>query len=67
MGQPASYQSCTICRVLRAFAFSTLGAGVAAYTARWLGADYNTIVVVAFFGALAAVWWSNIKKDKKRD
>lgn len=52
---------------MRAFAFSTIGAGVAAYTARWLGAEYNTIVIVAFFGALAAVWWSNIRKDGGRD
>ena len=61
MSRPDPYQDCSLCRVMRAFAFSAIGGGVAAFTARWLGFEQNHIFIIAFIGALAAVLWGNRK------
>jgi uncharacterized membrane protein YfcA len=47
---------------MRALAFSAIGAAVGGLTAKWLGAELQTIIIVAFFCALALV----IKTSKKK-
>jgi hypothetical protein len=58
------YSSCAFCRFMRSLAFSAIGAGVAGYSAIWLGVERNEAIMVAFFGALAAVIWVSRKKQK---
>lgn len=40
---------------MRALAFSGIGAAVGGLTAKWLGADQQTVIIAAFFCALALV------------
>jgi hypothetical protein len=49
------YSSCAFCRFMRSLAFSAIGAGVAGYTAIWLGMSRENAIYVAFIGAMAAV------------
>jgi len=55
---------CSFCRFMRALSFSSVGAAVVGLTARELGADMQTIMIAAFFGALGLVCWVNRKRDK---
>jgi hypothetical protein len=55
------YASCAFCRFMRALAFSAIGAGITGYTALWLGVEQNNVIIIAFFGALAAVLWASRK------
>jgi uncharacterized membrane protein YfcA len=54
---------CAMCRFMRALAFSGIGAAVGGLTAKWLGADMQTIMLAAFFCALALV--VKTSKEKK--
>ena len=63
MTQEDPYTSCAVCRFMRALAFSAIGAGAAGYTALWLGVDQDNVMIIAFFGALAAVLWANRKRE----
>ncbi|VAX09812.1 hypothetical protein MNBD_GAMMA26-1223 [hydrothermal vent metagenome] len=47
---------------MRALAFSSIGAAVCGLTARELGADQQTVMIAAFFGALGLVCWVNRKR-----
>ena len=60
-----SHQTCMFCRFLRSLAFSAIGAGVAGYSALFLGLDQRSAMIAAFFGALFLVAWTTPKKDKK--
>ncbi|MEJ2529064.1 MAG: hypothetical protein P8Z39_02990 [Gammaproteobacteria bacterium] len=65
MAQPNdSYSSCAFCRFMRSLAFSAIGAGVAGYLAIWMGVERKDAIIVAFFGALAAVVLVSRKKQK---
>ncbi len=64
MSMPDQYESCAICRFMRALAFSAIGAGVTGFTARWFGMEQENVILVAFFGALAAVIWGNRKRQE---
>lgn len=50
---------------MRAMAFSAIGGGVAGYSALALGLDRGSAMIAAFFGALAAVVWSNRKRSEE--
>lgn len=50
---------------MRAMAFSGIGAAVGGLTAKWLGADLQTTLLVAFFCALALVVKTS-KEPKRR-
>jgi hypothetical protein len=63
-GSGDSLSHCALCRFMRALAFSAIGAGVAGYTALWLGVARNNAMIVAFFGALAMVVWANRKREE---
>jgi uncharacterized membrane protein YfcA len=56
---------CAICRFMRALAFSGIGAAVGGLTAKWLGADLQTIMLAAFFCALFLVIKTS-QKPKRR-
>jgi hypothetical protein len=58
------YASCAICRFMRALAFSAIGAGVTGYTALWLGMEQDSVMLIAFFGALGAVVWASRKAGR---
>ncbi|MCP3866639.1 MAG: hypothetical protein GY703_00790 [Gammaproteobacteria bacterium] len=63
-----SHQSCSVCRFLRSFAFSAIGAGVLGFSALALGFDRDMAIAAAFVGALGLVSWAsrrfdNVKKD----
>ncbi len=62
MAEQDPYSSCAICRFMRALAFSAIGAAVAGYGALWMGMGQDAVMLVAFFGALAAVVWANRKR-----
>jgi hypothetical protein len=64
MSKQDPYASCAICRFMRALAFSAMGAGVTGYTALWLGMEQNSVMIIAFFGALGAVVWANRKSKE---
>jgi hypothetical protein len=65
MSMPEHYESCAVCRFMRALAFSAIGGGVTGFTARWLGMEQQNVILVAFFGALAAVIWANRKREEE--
>ncbi len=50
-----SGQSCAVCRFLRSFAFSTIGAAIVGYGVLGLGASRDNAIIAAAMGALAAV------------
>ncbi len=56
---------CWICRFMRALSFSAIGAAVLGYGALWLGADKNSAILAAFFGALGLVLLMT-RKQKNR-
>jgi len=55
--------ACALCRFMRALAFSAVGAAVCGLTAKWLGADQQTIIFSALFGSIALVSWVNRKRE----
>ncbi len=57
-----SRQSCALCRFMRSFAFSGIGAAIAGYGALVLGVSRNNAMILAAMGALAAVVLSSGKK-----
>ncbi len=64
MSMPEPFASCAICRFMRALAFSAIGAAVTGFPARWFGLEQENVILVAFFGALAAVIWANRKRQE---
>ena len=50
-----SGQSCAVCRFLRSFAFSAIGAAIVGYGVLALGAGRDNAIIAAAMGALAAV------------
>ncbi len=50
-----SSRSCAVCRFLRSFAFSAIGAAIVGYGALGLGVDRDNAIIAAAMGALAAV------------
>ncbi len=50
-----SSQSCAVCRFLRSFAFSAIGAAIVGYGALGLGVGRDNAIIAAAMGALAAV------------
>ena len=58
-----SSQSCALCRFMRSFAFSGVGAAIAGYGALVLGVSQNNAMILAAMGALAAVVLSSRKKQ----
>ena len=46
-------RNCTLCRVMRGFAFGGLGAALGGYGSMWLGADRQEAIYFALFGAIA--------------
>ncbi len=57
-----SSQSCAVCRFLRSFAFSTLGAAIVGYGVLGLGVSRDNAIIAAAMGALAAVVLTSRKK-----
>ena len=60
------YRSCAICRFLRSFTFSALGAAAAGYGALALGMAREHAVIAACFGALIAVIWIGRRYDNRK-
>ncbi|HXK56591.1 MAG TPA: hypothetical protein PLZ16_08090 [Gammaproteobacteria bacterium] len=56
------YRSCSLCRFMRALAFSAIGAAFAGYGSLGLGLDRSSAIIAAFFGALGAVVWIGRRK-----
>ncbi len=53
MGAPAGNDTgCVLCRVMRGVAFGGFGAAVCGFGAKGLGADDQTAMIAALFGAL---------------
>ncbi len=53
MGVPADKGTgCVLCRVMRGLAFGGFGAAVGGFGAKGLGADDQTAMIAALFGAL---------------
>ena len=48
-----NYRNCTLCRVMRGFAFGGLGAALGGYGSLFLGADRDEAIYYALFGAIA--------------
>ncbi len=48
-------RDCALCRVMRAMAFSGLGAALGGYGALWLGAPKQTALMAAVVGASVLV------------
>jgi len=64
MKKKRNLAACGFCRFMRALAFSAVGAAVCGLSAKWLGADQQTIVFSGLFGSIALVSWVNRKRDK---
>ena len=58
--------SCAFCHFTRALAFSGIGAAVCGLTAKWLGADQQTIIISAMMGSIGLVGWVTRKRKRKR-
>ena len=56
--------ACGFCRFMRALAFSAIGAAICGLSAKWLGADQQTIVMSALLGSIGLVSWVNRKRGK---
>ncbi len=49
---------------MRALAFSAVGAAVFGLSAKWLGADQQTIILSALVGSVGLVGWINRKRGR---
>ncbi len=56
-------KNCTLCRVMRGFAFGGLGAAIGGYGSMLLGADRQEAVFYALFGALALTAFMHRKRS----
>ncbi len=56
--------ACSFCRFMRALAFSAIGAAAGGLSAKWLGADQQTIIMSALLGSIGLVSWVNRKRGK---
>jgi hypothetical protein len=56
-------KNCTLCRVMRGFAFGGLGAAIGGYGSMLLGADRQEAVLYALFGALALTAFMHRKRS----
>ena len=56
--------ACALCKFMRALAFSGIGAAVCGLTAKWLGADQQTVIICAMMGSIGLVGWVTRKRDK---
>ncbi|MBA1444303.1 MAG: hypothetical protein M3H12_04250 [Chromatiales bacterium] len=61
-----NHMNCTLCRVMRGFAFGGLGAAVAGYGAIWFGAEEQDAVLYALFGAIALTAYMNRKRPEQK-
>ena len=60
------YRSCGFCRLMRAFAFSAIGAAVGGYGALAVGLERGNAVIAACFGALITVVWIGRRYDRRK-
>ncbi len=64
MKREKNLAACGFCRFMRALAFSAVGAAVFGLSAKWLGADQQTIVLSALVGSVGLVGWINRKRGR---
>ena len=57
-------RNCTLCRVMRGFAFGGLGAALGGYGSMWLGADRQQAIYYALFGAIALTAFMQRKRQQ---
>ena len=57
-------RNCTLCRVMRGFAFGGLGAALGGYGSIWLGADRQEAIYYALFGAIALTAFMQRKRQQ---
>lgn len=62
-----NHRNCFLCRLMRGLAFGGLGAALFALPAKWLGADHNTLVYIALFGALLVTVLFNRNRQDSGD
>ncbi len=58
-----NYKNCTLCRVMRGFAFGGMGAAIGGYGALLFGADRQEAIFYALFGALALTAFMHRKRS----
>ena len=63
--QEINHRNCTLCRVMRGFAFGGMGAALGGYGSLLLGADRQEAVLYALFGALALTAFIYRKRSDK--
>ncbi|BCX89846.1 hypothetical protein MIN45_P2219 [Methylomarinovum tepidoasis] len=59
-------RDCAFCRMMRALAFSGLGAAVGGYGALYLGASRENALMAAVAGAVMLVLGMNLRERRRR-